>query len=71
MTNKRRGRVFREKRQDSARGRAEARALLTPADQIKALDAKLGVGVGAERERARLTSPKKSQKLASKKTAQK
>lgn len=28
----------------------------TPQEQIKALDARLGVGIGAKRERARLTA---------------
>lgn len=58
--NVRRGREYREKRQDEAKGRNEARATLTPEQQIEALDNRLGVGVGAERERARLAKQIKS-----------
>ncbi len=41
-------------RQDSAEELAEERAKRTPAQQVKALDALLGKGKGAVRERARL-----------------
>lgn len=56
--NKKRGRVHRAKREDSAAGRREARAALSADEQIKVLDKRLGVGVGAVKERARLAVKK-------------
>jgi hypothetical protein len=43
-----------EIRQDEAKERQALRDKRTPQDQIAVLDAKLGVGVGAVKERARL-----------------
>jgi hypothetical protein len=43
-----------EARQDKADARERDRATRTPAQQIAVLDRRLGVGVGAVKERARL-----------------
>lgn len=43
-----------EIRCDGVRERTEARATLSAADQLARLDRRLGKGVGAKRERARL-----------------
>jgi hypothetical protein len=59
MTHKKRGRIFREKRQDNAAGLKEARSKLSSSEQIKVLDRRLGVGVGAAKERARLAKDAK------------
>jgi hypothetical protein len=45
----------RQARQDAADVRLTARADRTPGQQIKTLDSRLGAGVGAERERERLS----------------
>ena len=61
MTNVRRGRVYREKRQAAANARIGAGSP-EPQRQLELLDARLGVGVGAIKERARLAAqlnPKK------------
>jgi len=50
----RRGPVDRERRTLAAEDRAEARAKLTAQQQLDKLDALLGEGVGAVKERARL-----------------
>lgn len=45
----------RESRKKVAAENQEARSKRSPAEQLKVLDATLGVGVGAVKERARLT----------------
>ncbi len=45
-----------EVRQKSAKERAEARSERNTREQIAALDRRLGVGVGAKKERARLNT---------------
>lgn len=45
---------FEQLRRDCAAKRQEARAKLSAKDQIEKLDAKLGAGQGAKKERARL-----------------
>ena len=52
MSNVKRGRVSREKRRAAAAARLKRER--EPAEQLVALDERLGVGVGAEKERARL-----------------
>jgi len=44
----------RDRRRDAAELREEARAKLSPQQQLERLDALLGEGVGAVKERARL-----------------
>ena len=46
----------REKRQREAIERQSRREKRTPQEQLQILDQRLGPGIGAERERARLTS---------------
>lgn len=46
--------IRKEERRNKANEMAIAREGRTPAQQIQRLDAKLGVGVGAKKERARL-----------------
>ena len=54
---------FRETRQKEAQERTEARASRSPIQQLAVLDAKLGHGVGAKKERSRLSaSPVKNAK---------
>jgi hypothetical protein len=55
MSNVRRGRAYREKRQDEAKGRQEAWDGLTREQKIESLDKRLGVGVGAKKQRERLS----------------
>lgn len=55
MRNVKRGRVHREKRQAAALARIGAGSP-EPQRQLELLDARLGVGVGATKERARLTA---------------
>lgn len=43
-----------EERQKQAAALAEARGKRSPAQQLAELDKRLGIGVGAKRERARL-----------------
>lgn len=68
MSKDDKGRTFRTKQEDAARAhyfenhnrvetarlRQEEAEGRTPSDRLAALDARLGVGQGAERERARL-----------------
>lgn len=54
MANRKRGAAVRQERKDKADARQRQRDELTAAEQIAVLDARLGAGVGAERERARL-----------------
>lgn len=49
-----RGRNDREKRQERAQSKQAVRTGTTAVGQIRVLDNRLGVGVGAVRERARL-----------------
>lgn len=49
-----RGKAARRARHDEATGRQEVRDKRTPRQQIIILDQRLGVGQGAEKERARL-----------------
>jgi len=44
-----------DQRRKDAQVRAEQRGLLTPQQQIDRLDKRLGAGVGAKKERAKLT----------------
>ena len=50
----RKGLEDRERRRDAAEERAEARAARSPQQQLERLDALLGEGAGAVKERARL-----------------
>ena len=50
----RRGRVAREERREAATKLREARAQRSHQEQLDILDAKLGKGVGAKKERSRL-----------------
>ena len=50
----RKGLEDRERRRDAAEERAEARAARSPQQQLERLDALLGEGTGAVKERARL-----------------
>lgn len=52
MSTVKRGRVSRTKRRESAKARATH--VYSPEEQLQRLDAKLGVGVGAVKERAHL-----------------
>lgn len=54
MANTLRGEKQRDERKQRALARQHQRDELTPAEQLANLDDRLGVGVGAERERARL-----------------
>jgi hypothetical protein len=45
---------FQQQRQEEAIERQELSGAMTPEQRLKALDERLGVGVGAVRERARL-----------------
>ena len=47
------GKNARYERQERAKVRAESQKPMTPQERLKALDSKLGVGIGASRERAR------------------
>lgn len=59
MTNIRRGREAREKRQKAAKERQEAWDALSPTEKVKVLDDRLGVGVGAHKQRSRSNLPQK------------
>jgi len=50
-----RGRARRDELRKEAESRASDRASMSPAAKIASLDSRLGVGVGAVRERARLS----------------
>lgn len=54
MANRRRGSAARADRRKNAEALAAERAKRSPQQQLKKLDDKLGVGVGAVKERARL-----------------
>jgi hypothetical protein len=54
MTHKANGKVARDQRRDSAAGRRGSRDERGTDGQIKALDKRLGEGVGAQKERDRL-----------------
>jgi hypothetical protein len=54
MNNKQNGRHARTARQADANLRGSEREARTPKQQLKALDARLGKGIGAQRERAKL-----------------
>jgi hypothetical protein len=47
------GKNARYERQERAKVRAESQKPMTPQERLKALDSKLGVEIGASRERAR------------------
>lgn len=53
-TRTKRSKAVRERRQQVVQELAALRAERSPAEQIKLLDTRLGKGVGAKRERARL-----------------
>lgn len=62
MGNVLKGSRFHENRRKEAQARQEQYDGLTPVEKIAALDARLGKGMGAAKERARLTAlltPKK------------
>jgi len=54
MNHTRKGAAVRQERREKARARQRQRDELTPTQQLAVLDDRLGVGQGAERERARL-----------------
>lgn len=54
MSNTLRGEKQRDERKQRALARQRQRDELTPGEQLANLDDRLGVGVGAERERTRL-----------------
>ena len=54
MAKTKRGAAVRQQRREQAEARQRQRDELKPAEQLAVLDERLGVGVGAERERARL-----------------
>ena len=54
MARTRKGHAVREERKENADARQQLRDELTPAQQLARLDERLGVDVGAKRERARL-----------------
>jgi hypothetical protein len=62
-------RVSRENRQYVAQANKATAANTTPEDQICILDARLGAGVGAVRERARLTGSQPTGKVSRQKRA--
>lgn len=67
MSKLTRGQVFperRERRRLDAQARQAAVQHATPEERLKALDDRLGVGVGAVRERSRLTSKLKQVMVA-------
>ena len=73
MSTVKRGRVNREKRRESAKARASH--VYSPEEQVARLDARLGVGVGAVKERAILDGmlhgngdPRKSKKRKGKRS---
>lgn len=55
MTHKKIGRVFKQKRQHRAAERASVPVNADPIARLTELDERLGAGVGATKERARLT----------------
>jgi hypothetical protein len=68
---RRRNKVKLSVRRQTAKERLTLRNGLTPEQQLKALDARLGLGVGAKKERARLariTETPKTEKAPVKKT---
>lgn len=54
MKMRRMGRSKKQKRKEEALFRAEVRDMMTPQLQLDRLDARLGYGVGATKERCRL-----------------
>ena len=56
MQKRKRNKKAAEQRQISAAERTEAHSILTPSQKVKKLDARLGTGQGADKERKRLAA---------------